>query len=696
MRKIQKLFWGISLVIILGSVRFSSVNATETDGLSVSVNSSESAGVAIDANHFPDEVFRQYVLQKFDKDSDGILTEAEIADAKTVYVNYSDIETLDGIEYLVELTELYCMSNQIQELDVSKNTKLVELNCYDNYISRLDLTKNVNLVLLNCAGNQIQELDLSGSVTLTKLSCHENQIQTLNLQSNVKLEELNCADNQILELDVTNNPALKSLRCANNRIQKMDLSKNVNLIALTCTNNELTTLDLTHNPQLDSLICAENLLKELDLSSNTQLTYLDCRFNQLKKLNVSGCADLTEVYCADNQLTELDLKHATQLLVLQCGKNQIKELNLSNNTKLLELFCGGNQIQELNLSNCNIVKLWIVGNAIPYVNLSQDFTDGTSNWFDNHDETQAITIAGNILDLSMYEDFDPAKVTPINNMTIKGKVITITGEYGGYYYDMGYGHKLKVLVSSGSNADEQKINDFVSRMYTVALSRESEAAGQADWSNQLINQEIDGAGIANGFINSAEFKNRNLSNSDFLDTLYQTFFNRAADEGGKSNWMTFLNNGGSRNEVLAGFVNSEEFSNLCDNYGIARGTMQADGSSIYKPGVRNYVLRMYTVALSRDGETLGVEDWSNRINTGAMNPEEVAKSFFSSQEFLNRNLSNEDYVETLYETFMDRPSDAAGKADWVGRLNAGVSRQEVLEGFSRSPEFGNIMKSYGL
>lgn len=178
---IKKLFWGISLVIILGSVRLSSVKAAETEGLSVSLNSSESTGVAIDANHFPDEAFRQYVSQKFDKNLDGMLSEEEIADATAVYVNYSDIETLDGIEYLVELTELYCMSNQIQELDVSKNTKLVELNCYDNYISRLDLTKNVNLVLLNCAGNQIQELDLSGSVTLTKLSCHENRIQTLNL-----------------------------------------------------------------------------------------------------------------------------------------------------------------------------------------------------------------------------------------------------------------------------------------------------------------------------------------------------------------------------------------------------------------------------------------------------------------------------------------------------------------------------------
>ena len=240
------------------------------------------------------------------------------------------------------------------------------------------------------------------------------------------------------------------------------------------------------------------------------------------------------------------------------------------------------------------------------------------------------------------------------------------------------------------------IEEFVGRMYTVALGRDAEEAGLKSWSDKLQNGIIDGAGIAQGFIASQEFTNRHLSNSTYIDTLYRTFFNREPDQGGKSNWLAQLNKGVSRTEVLAGFVNSNEFANLCDNFHIARGTMQSNGSSIYRAGVRNYVLRMYTKALSRSGETVGVEDWTNRINTRAMSAEDVAKSFFNSKEFINRNLSNEDYVETLYETFMDRASDAGGKADWVNKLNSGVSRQTVLEGFSRSPEFSNIMKSFGL
>ena len=245
------------------------------------------------------------------------------------------------------------------------------------------------------------------------------------------------------------------------------------------------------------------------------------------------------------------------------------------------------------------------------------------------------------------------------------------------------------------NSDSQ-VEAFAKRMYTVVLNREAEAEGLSYWTNRLINQEIDGAGTANGFINSAEFQARKLDDTDFVDVLYRTFFDRNADEGGKNYWLSELAKGVSRTQVLSGFVNSQEFSQVCDSYGIARGTMQTDGTCIYTPGVRNFVLRMYTKALDRTGETMGVEYWANRINMKVASPETVAKSFFLSEEFNNRKLSDEDYVETLYQTFMDRASDAEGKQYWVSNLKNGMSREKALEGFARSTEFSKIMKSFGL
>ena len=241
----------------------------------------------------------------------------------------------------------------------------------------------------------------------------------------------------------------------------------------------------------------------------------------------------------------------------------------------------------------------------------------------------------------------------------------------------------------------RKVQNFVSRMYTVALGRAAEPQGLKDWTNRLLSHEFDGAGIANGFIMSDEFKNRRLNDGDYVDTLYRTFFNREADQGGRATWLGDLASGKSRGYVLAGFVNSREFDVLCDSYGIVRGVMREDGSPI-NPGIRGFVERCYLKALGREGEKAGVEDWTNRIATGAMSAEDVAKSFFFSDEYINKQTDNEAFVETLYQTFMDRASDPAGKADWVGRLNAGTGRKEVLEGFSRSEEFAGILRQYGL
>ena len=252
-------------------------------------------------------------------------------------------------------------------------------------------------------------------------------------------------------------------------------------------------------------------------------------------------------------------------------------------------------------------------------------------------------------------------------------------------------------TTDGKTLDtDRAIEMFVMRMYMVALGRAAEQSGMKDWTQQLVNGTSDGATLARGFLCSDEFKNKNLNNESYVTTLYQTFFNREPDESGLNGWVAALEGGASREQVLAGFVNSLEFANLCDEYGIARGTMEDDGSNVYNAGVRDFVLRNYEKALKREGETAGVEDWTHRINTGQMSALEVAQNFFHSQEFYNKNTSNDEFVEILYGTFLGRESDAKGKRDWVNQLNRGKDRDEVMKGFAYSQEFHEIMAQYGL
>jgi Domain of unknown function (DUF4214) len=50
-------------------------------------------------------------------------------------------------------------------------------------------------------------------------------------------------------------------------------------------------------------------------------------------------------------------------------------------------------------------------------------------------------------------------------------------------------------------------------------------------------------------------------------------------------------------------------------------------------------------------------------------------------------LNNADFVYLMYLNALQRPPDQGGFAFWVGQLNNGATRGQVMLGFSASPEF---------
>lgn len=117
---------------------------------------------------------------------------------------------------------------------------------------------------------------------------------------------------------------------------------------------------------------------------------------------------------------------------------------------------------------------------------------------------------------------------------------------------------------------ESGVTEFVTRMYNVCLDRNPDDEGLNTWTTCLWNHSKSGAEVAYGFIFSPEFQNRNMSNEDFVEYMYKAFFGRGSDPEGKSTWVSVLQSGQSREAVFRGFVGSQEFSNLCNKYGIKR------------------------------------------------------------------------------------------------------------------------------
>ncbi len=107
-----------------------------------------------------------------------------------------------------------------------------------------------------------------------------------------------------------------------------------------------------------------------------------------------------------------------------------------------------------------------------------------------------------------------------------------------------------------------------------------------------------------------------------------------------------------------------------------------------------FVTRMYNVALDREPDQAGLDQWSNDLKYGTKKGADIAEGFYLSQELLGKHLSDADYVELAYKGIMDRGSDSDGKSYWVTALDAGCTYRAVVKGFVESTEFGNLCQTY--
>lgn len=245
--------------------------------------------------------------------------------------------------------------------------------------------------------------------------------------------------------------------------------------------------------------------------------------------------------------------------------------------------------------------------------------------------------------------------------------------------------------------NEEPITVFVNRLYAMCLGRQAEDKGLADWKDSLVTKRKSGAEVAYGFFFSKELYNKHLSDADFVELLYRVMMNRPSDAAGKADWLSRLAAGATREGVYKGFAESKEFGDICNSYGIVRGTVNVSQGRDRNTGVTIFVSRLYTKALGRKYDISGLNEWCNRIIDKKWSVTDASTvGFFHSPEFLNKNLSNEEYIKVLYRTFLDRECDIQGYYYWLNNLNSGMSRDEVLRGFSNSVEFAKIMKDCGL
>src|SRR5205807_8399918 len=101
-------------------------------------------------------------------------------------------------------------------------------------------------------------------------------------------------------------------------------------------------------------------------------------------------------------------------------------------------------------------------------------------------------------------------------------------------------------VAGGTNAG------FVEALYSDLLHRQADEAGAAVWQAELSNGRSRDQ-VAAGFLNTQEAETVELR------SLYQECLHRPADVSGLAGFLAFLHNGGTQEQVVAQMVGSVEY-----------------------------------------------------------------------------------------------------------------------------------------
>jgi hypothetical protein len=239
-----------------------------------------------------------------------------------------------------------------------------------------------------------------------------------------------------------------------------------------------------------------------------------------------------------------------------------------------------------------------------------------------------------------------------------------------------------ILIGASGN-DYMWGGDGIDTAQFSGLLREHTISGNSDL--RSVSSSVDG----NDFLNSVEvfqFVDGRLA-TDVSDPaavvyrMYDAALDRNPDGLGFNSWIGALQSG----ETTVGLANSF----------IASAEFQATFGGLSN---QQFVEHLYRNALNREGEEVGVTQWTNALDAGTLSRAQVLAGFSEAAEHIEllrpvveTGLWDQDEtaasVARLYYAGLDRAPDAPGLTDWTSKVKGGVALADVADGFVFSSEF---------
>ena len=290
------------------------------------------------------------------------------------------INSLQGIEYLLNIKSISLNNIQTENIDLSSNKELkylkiraikansinldqnLKLENVELYLSpnekNLDLSHLTNLKSLKSLWSGLKVVRLPNGVTSVDLN--QNKITDINIPSSVTYLDLKI--NNLTHIDLPE--GIKHVDLNENKITNINIPSTVKMLYMTYNNLTSITLpsgmevanleynkieNVTLRGPVEALILENNNISHIDLVEG--IKSLNLRYNKIEEITLPSTLlslridnnkisniDLPDgIRSADlsyNKITNIDVRNKTNLVSLNLLSNLLEDIDVRNNTKL--------------------------------------------------------------------------------------------------------------------------------------------------------------------------------------------------------------------------------------------------------------------------------------------------------------------------------------------------------------------------
>ncbi len=126
--------------------------------------------------------------------------------------------------------------------------------------------------------------------------------------------------------------------------------------------------------------------------------------------------------------------------------------------------------------------------------------------------------------------------------------------------------------TGGSDIVEDPLSKFIDNIYVQFTGNSCEEQVLLEWKDDLSNGDSDVSALILLLYESESYDDQ-ISNEEFISQVYQSLLERIADQDGNNYWLSRLDDGFDRLDMIAQIIASPEFIDICLGYSIGAGSI---------------------------------------------------------------------------------------------------------------------------